>query len=84
VARGVQQRSRPRLDPHEARRPQRDDDLPEGAETQVWLATGDGDALVTGEYFKRKTRLTPNPAAHDIGFQDGLLRACSELSGLTL
>ncbi len=64
--------------------PHATDGLPEGAATQVWLATGDGDALVTGAYFKRQTALTPNPAAHDIGFQDGLLRACAELSGITL
>ncbi len=60
------------------------DDLPEGAQTQVWLATGDGDALVTGRYFKRQTELTPNPAATDVGFQDALLQACAELSGVTL
>ncbi|GAA3289554.1 SDR family NAD(P)-dependent oxidoreductase [Dactylosporangium vinaceum] len=64
--------------------PNATDDLPEGAETQVWLATADGDALVTGKYFKRKTELTPNPAAHDVEFQDGLLRACAELTGVTL
>jgi NAD(P)-dependent dehydrogenase (short-subunit alcohol dehydrogenase family) len=64
--------------------PSATDDLPEGAETQVWLATGDADALVTGAYFKRRTALTPNPAAHDVEFQDGLLRACAELSGVTL
>ncbi len=64
--------------------PNATDDLPEGAETQVWLATGHSDALVTGKYFKHKTVLTPNPAAHDVGFQDGLLRACAELSGVTL
>jgi NAD(P)-dependent dehydrogenase (short-subunit alcohol dehydrogenase family) len=60
------------------------DALPEGAETQVWLATGDGDALVTGRYFKRRRDLRPNPAAHDVSYQDGLLAACAALSGVTL
>jgi NAD(P)-dependent dehydrogenase (short-subunit alcohol dehydrogenase family) len=64
--------------------PNATDDLPEGAETQVWLATEDGDALVTGRYFKRRQDLRPNPAAHDVRFQDGLLAACAELSGVTL
>jgi NAD(P)-dependent dehydrogenase (short-subunit alcohol dehydrogenase family) len=64
--------------------PNATDNLPEGAETQVWLATGGDEALVTGAYFKRGTILTPNPAAHDTRFQDGLLRACAELSAVTL
>lgn len=64
--------------------PNATDDLPEGAETQVWLATGAGDALVTGRYFKRRQVLRPNPAANDRAYQDGLLRACAELSGVEL
>ncbi|WP_433618045.1 SDR family NAD(P)-dependent oxidoreductase [Dactylosporangium sp. CA-139114] len=64
--------------------PNATDDLPEGAETQVWLATGDGDALVTGRYFKRRQDLTPNAAARDVRYQDGLLAACARLSGVEL
>jgi NAD(P)-dependent dehydrogenase (short-subunit alcohol dehydrogenase family) len=62
------------------------DDLPEGAETQVWLATAttDGSALVTGRYFKRRQDLRANPAAGDVRYQDGLLAACAALSGVEL
>ncbi|WP_030543389.1 SDR family NAD(P)-dependent oxidoreductase [Streptomyces albus] len=59
--------------------------LPEGAETQVWLATGeDPAARVTGRYFKRRQELRANPAAYDLGVQDGLLAACAELTGVEL
>jgi len=64
--------------------PNATDDLPEGAQTQVWLATGARDALVTGRYFKRRQDLRPNPAAHDVHYQDGLLAACAALSGVPL
>jgi NAD(P)-dependent dehydrogenase (short-subunit alcohol dehydrogenase family) len=64
--------------------PNATDDLPEGAGTQVWLAAGDGDALVTGRYFKRRQELRPNPAARDIAFQDALLAECASLSGISL
>jgi NAD(P)-dependent dehydrogenase (short-subunit alcohol dehydrogenase family) len=60
------------------------DELPIGAATQVWLADGAGDALVTGRYFKWRQELRPNPAVHDLDYQDGLLRACAELSGVAL
>jgi NAD(P)-dependent dehydrogenase (short-subunit alcohol dehydrogenase family) len=61
------------------------DDLPEGAETQVWLATADdAAATVTGRYFKRRTDLKANPAAYDRSVQDGLLAACAALSGVEL
>ncbi|GAA2338516.1 SDR family NAD(P)-dependent oxidoreductase [Dactylosporangium salmoneum] len=60
------------------------DELPIGAATQVWLATGAGDALVTGRYFKWRQQLRPNPAVNDRAYQDGLLRACADLSGVEL
>jgi NAD(P)-dependent dehydrogenase (short-subunit alcohol dehydrogenase family) len=61
------------------------DDLPEGAETQVWLATSDdAEATVTGAYFKRRRQLRANPAAYDESLQEGLLAACAELSGVKL
>jgi len=60
------------------------DDLPIGADTQVWLATGAGEALVTGRYFKRRRVQRPNSAAGDVRYQDGLLRACADLSGVEL
>lgn len=63
--------------------PDATDELPEGAGTQVWLATGD-DATMTGRYFKHRRELRPNPAAHDMGVQEGLLAACAELTGVAL
>jgi NAD(P)-dependent dehydrogenase (short-subunit alcohol dehydrogenase family) len=61
------------------------DELPDGAETQVWLATSDEPAaLVTGRYFKRRQDLKANPAAYDTGLQDRLLAACADLTGTPL
>jgi NAD(P)-dependent dehydrogenase (short-subunit alcohol dehydrogenase family) len=62
--------------------PNATDGLPEGAETQVWLATADD--TPTGRYFKRRQDLRPNPAVQDRSYVDGLLRACAALSGVTL
>ncbi|WP_432824492.1 SDR family NAD(P)-dependent oxidoreductase [Dactylosporangium sp. CA-092794] len=64
--------------------PNATDDLPIGSATQVWLASGDGDALVTGRYFKWRQVLRPNRAAVDMRYQEGLLSACAALSGVTL
>jgi NAD(P)-dependent dehydrogenase (short-subunit alcohol dehydrogenase family) len=65
--------------------PDAPDDLPEGAETQVWLATSDEPAaLVTGRYLKRRQDLRANPAAYDEALQEGLLAACAEASGVKL
>ncbi|MEU4689757.1 SDR family NAD(P)-dependent oxidoreductase [Actinoplanes sp. NPDC023714] len=61
------------------------DDLPEGAGTQVWLATSDEPAAtVTGRYFKRRTALRANPQAYDEGLQDRLLALCADLTGVKL
>jgi NAD(P)-dependent dehydrogenase (short-subunit alcohol dehydrogenase family) len=58
------------------------DELPEGADTQVWLATSDEPgAAVSGSYFKRRRELGANPAAYDTELQEALLAACAELSG---
>jgi NAD(P)-dependent dehydrogenase (short-subunit alcohol dehydrogenase family) len=65
--------------------PDATDDLPEGAETQVWLATSDEPAAtVTGHYFKRRTALTANPQAYDESLQDRLLALCADLTGVKL
>jgi NAD(P)-dependent dehydrogenase (short-subunit alcohol dehydrogenase family) len=65
--------------------PDATDDLPEGAETQVWLATsGEPEATVTGHYFKRRTALPANPQAYDEGLQEQLLALCAELTGVKL
>jgi len=61
------------------------DDLPEGAETPIWLATSDDPAAtVTGHYFKRRRSLRANAQAYDAALQDKLLAACAELSGVDL
>ena len=65
--------------------PDATDALPEGAETQVWLAVSDDPAAaVTGRYFKRRTDLRANPVAYDLAAQDRLLAACAALTGASL
>jgi NAD(P)-dependent dehydrogenase (short-subunit alcohol dehydrogenase family) len=57
-------------------------ELPEGADTQVWLATSkDPGAAITGRYLKHRRELRANPAAYDTGLQEALVAACAELSG---
>jgi NAD(P)-dependent dehydrogenase (short-subunit alcohol dehydrogenase family) len=61
------------------------DDLPEGADTQVWLATSDDRAAtVTGAYFRRRRQQRANPHAYDRAVQEELLAVCAELSGVKL
>jgi len=60
------------------------DELPEGAETQVWLATSDEVATLTGRYLKRRKDLRANPAAYDVALQDRLLSACATMTGVEL
>ena len=61
------------------------DDLPEGSETQVWLATSeDAAATVTGHYFKRRQSLRAHSQAYDEALQDELLQRCAELTGTPL
>ncbi|MEV4411529.1 SDR family NAD(P)-dependent oxidoreductase [Catellatospora sp. NPDC049609] len=58
------------------------DELPEGAETQVWLATADAAEVgFSGRYLKRRQSLRANPAAYDVTVQDRLLAACAQLTG---
>jgi NAD(P)-dependent dehydrogenase (short-subunit alcohol dehydrogenase family) len=60
-------------------------ELDEGAETPVWLATSDeAEATVSGRLLKWRQPLVPNPAATDVALQDGLLEACARLSGVKL
>ncbi|UVS79281.1 SDR family NAD(P)-dependent oxidoreductase [Actinokineospora sp. UTMC 2448] len=63
--------------------PDATDELPEGAETQVWLATAT-DATATGRYYKRRRELRANPAAYDIAVQERLLSLCADLTGVAL
>ncbi|MEU4761874.1 SDR family NAD(P)-dependent oxidoreductase [Actinosynnema sp. NPDC023794] len=65
--------------------PDATDDLPTGADTQVWLAASDEPAAtVTGRYFKWREDLRANPAAYDVEIQERLLGACAEITGVTL
>lgn len=65
--------------------PNATDDVSDGAETQVWLATSDEpDATATGRYLKRRRSLQANPAAYDLELQDRLLEACATLTGHAL
>jgi NAD(P)-dependent dehydrogenase (short-subunit alcohol dehydrogenase family) len=65
--------------------PDATDDLPQGAETQVWLATShEPAATVSGHYFKRRTDLQANPQAYDESLQDQLLALCTDLTGVKL
>ncbi|BCJ76589.1 short-chain dehydrogenase [Catellatospora sp. IY07-71] len=62
--------------------PNAPDSLPEGAETQVWLATADpAEVGFSGRYLKRRQDLRANPAAYDVSVQDRLLAACAQLTG---
>ncbi|MFJ6671767.1 SDR family NAD(P)-dependent oxidoreductase [Actinosynnema sp. NPDC091369] len=65
--------------------PNATDELPKGADTQVWLATSDEPAAtVTGRYFKWREDLRANPAAYDLDVQERLLDACADLTGVKL
>jgi len=59
------------------------DDLEKGYQTQVWLATSDDEkAKVSGRYFFHQKQSRYNPIADDVTLQDGLLKACEEVTGV--
>ncbi|GAB2608559.1 short-chain dehydrogenase [Paractinoplanes abujensis] len=61
------------------------DDLRLGHLTQEWLTTsGDPEADTTGGYWFHQRRHDPHPAAGDPGFQEKLLAALYELTGVAL
>ena len=61
------------------------DELPQGADTSVWLATSDDPgATVTGRYFYRRVEREANPAAYDVEVQEQLLRTAAALTGVEL
>ncbi|MGA3038859.1 MAG: SDR family NAD(P)-dependent oxidoreductase [Vulcanimicrobiaceae bacterium] len=60
------------------------DDLQQGAETQVWLATSDQAASITGQYFYHKQPREVHPAVRSTEFGDALLAYCARLSGTEL
>ncbi|MBL7253000.1 SDR family NAD(P)-dependent oxidoreductase [Paractinoplanes lichenicola] len=61
------------------------DDLRLGHLTQEWLATSDDPrALTTGGYWYHQRRQNPHPAAARADFQNELLAALADLTGVTL
>jgi NAD(P)-dependent dehydrogenase (short-subunit alcohol dehydrogenase family) len=65
--------------------PQAPDDFELGTETQVWLAVSDEQAaLVSGQYVYHKRVRAAHPAAADVNFQNQLLDACAQLTGVSL
>jgi NAD(P)-dependent dehydrogenase (short-subunit alcohol dehydrogenase family) len=61
------------------------DDLELGHRTQEWLATSDDpDALTSGGYWYHRQRRQPHRAVHDEGFQDRLLEALAEETGVAI
>ncbi|MEV8595930.1 SDR family NAD(P)-dependent oxidoreductase [Streptomyces sp. NPDC052012] len=65
--------------------PNAPDDLELGHRTQEWLAVSDSpEARTTGGYWYHRRRQQPHPAVHDEDFQDRLLRALAEETGVAL
>jgi NAD(P)-dependent dehydrogenase (short-subunit alcohol dehydrogenase family) len=61
------------------------DNLEQGHVTQSWLATSsDSGALVTGEYFRDRRKRRAYSAARSVQFQDELLGALEDLTGVAL
>ncbi|WP_055587682.1 SDR family NAD(P)-dependent oxidoreductase [Streptacidiphilus griseoplanus] len=61
------------------------DELPQGADTQVWLATGaDPEAKAGGRYLKHRRSLRANPAAYDEAEQERLLAVLARITGVAL
>ncbi len=59
------------------------DDLQEGVNTQVWLATSnEPQVLVTGKYFYHMQESTYNSLADDVNRQEDLLHALANISGI--
>jgi NAD(P)-dependent dehydrogenase (short-subunit alcohol dehydrogenase family) len=65
--------------------PSATDELPQGADTQVWLATGkDTEAVATGRYLKHRRVLAANPEARDEAQQDRLIGVLAGITGVEL
>jgi NAD(P)-dependent dehydrogenase (short-subunit alcohol dehydrogenase family) len=61
------------------------DDLDLGHQTQEWLATSDqAQALTSGGYWYHRQRQQPHRAVNDQAFQDQLLHALAEETGVAL
>lgn len=58
------------------------DDLRLGHVTQCWLAVSDSpEALSSGRYWHHQKTREPNPAVHDVRFQEALLDSLAEYTG---
>ncbi|WP_377272682.1 SDR family NAD(P)-dependent oxidoreductase [Peterkaempfera sp. SMS 1(5)a] len=65
--------------------PHATDELPQGADTQVWLATATGpEAAAGGRYLKHRQSLKANPAAYDEAEQERLLSVLGGITGVSL
>jgi len=63
--------------------PNAPDDLRQGPETQIWLASADEAAVkVSGKFFYHKKPQRYLKAADDTKLQDGFIRFCEELTGI--
>jgi len=61
------------------------DEVSDGAETQVWLATSDDPAATaTGRYVKRRETHEPNPVVRDATARAALVAELERITGLTL
>ncbi len=61
------------------------DDLEAGSVTQAWLAVSeDPDALRSGSFYYHQQPADAHPAVHDVAFQDALLDALAQLTGVAL
>lgn len=61
------------------------DELELGHVTQAWLAVShDPQVLRSGAYWRHQRIETPHEAVHDVGFQDALLDALAEYTGVTM
>jgi NAD(P)-dependent dehydrogenase (short-subunit alcohol dehydrogenase family) len=60
------------------------DNLQQGYETQVWLATSNDDsAKVTGRYFYHKKEARHRPEAHDVALQEKFIEQCGKITGVS-
>jgi NAD(P)-dependent dehydrogenase (short-subunit alcohol dehydrogenase family) len=61
------------------------DDMDQAHRTQAWLAaSNEPAACVTGHYFYHLRPRAPNPSAHDMHLQDGLLARCERLTSVAM
>ena len=59
------------------------EDLQQGYETQVWLATSDDSrAQISGRYFYHQRESRFNPQAGDVALQERFLRRCTDATGV--